>query len=268
MTEYRRLAGARRRVIVGACLFGGVALMGALLGPLWWELVPVRAEGTALGDGEVFTGASEDVFAGEGYFVVMTAIAGLVTGYIAYMAQFPLARRQEQDLRMVCLIAGLAGSVAATLLTWRIGTALDAPLHAALAAAEPGETVEIGLRLRATAFLVAWPFVFVLQYALLDLISAIRRDQPGVTEPAPAPVPAPAHAPAADSDSDFGADSGTDAQGGPGPGQVAGTDEETLHGADAGGAADTPRTPARGGPESGPPAHRNYSEGEPGSDER
>ena len=201
MTEDGRPAGARRRLIVGACLFGGVVLLGALLGALWWGLVPVRAEGTALGDGEVFTGTSQDVFAGEGYFVVMTAIAGLVTGYAAYMVQFPLARRSPQDLRILCLLAGFAGSVAATLLTWRIGTALDAPLHAALAAAEPGETVEVGLRLRAPAFLVAWPFVFVLQYALLDLISAIRRDQPGV----PAPVPKPAAvATAPDTDTDTG----------------------------------------------------------------
>ncbi|GAB2510658.1 hypothetical protein [Nocardiopsis aegyptia] len=248
MTEDGRPAGAQRRLIVGACLFGGVALLGALLGPLWWGLVPVRAEGTALGDGEVFTGTSQAVFAGEGYFVVMTAIAGLVTGYVAYMVQFPLARRVSQDLRMVCLLAGFAGAVAATLLTWRIGTALDAPLHAALAAAEPGETVEVGLRLRATAFLVAWPFVFVLQYALLDLISAIRRDQPGVPERTPVRSPGvttPASPPA------------------PGPA----ADQATGRAAEAERTPDTPQAPARGGPASRPPAHRGPSDGETRPDE-
>ncbi|WP_304454260.1 hypothetical protein [Nocardiopsis sp. YSL2] len=264
MTEDRRPAGARRRLIVGASLFGGMVLLGVLLGPLWWELVPVRAEGTALGDGEVFTGTSQDVFAGEGYFVVMTAIAGLVTGYAAYMVQFPLARRRPLDLRMVCLLAGFAGSVAGTLLTWRIGTALDAPLHAALAAAEPGDGVEVGLRLRATAFLVAWPFVFVLQYALLDLISAIRRDQPGLPVPeldpaavATAPDPGPASA--------RGRAEGRDATSAQDPS----TAPEAVHGAEPGrsGGPGTPQAPERGGLTSHPPAHRGPSEGDPRAEE-
>lgn len=288
MTEDGRPAGARRRLIVGACLFGGVVLLGALLGPLWWGLVPVRAEGTALGDGEVYTGTSQDVFAGEGYFVVMTAIAGLVTGYAAYMVQFPLARRRPQDLRLVCLLAGVAGSVAAALLTWRIGTALDAPLHAALAAAEPGETVEVGLRLRATAFLVAWPFVFVLQYALLDLISVVRRDQPGVparparspvvvaaTGPDPEPGPGPDHGPGTDQEHRPDVDADASGPDGPGPddGPVPASDRGPAadqaggHGTDSGGNADTPRAPVRDGPASHPPAHRGPSDGEPRADE-
>jgi hypothetical protein len=264
MTEDRRPARARRALIAGACLFGAVALAGALLGPLWWALAPARAEGTALGDGEVFTGTSQAVFAGEGYFVVMTAIAGLVTGYAAYMAQFPLARRRTQDLRLVCLIAGFAGSAAAALLTWRIGVALDAPLHAAAAAAEPGDTLEVGLRLKATAFLVAWPFVFVLQYALLDLISLIRRDQPGV----PVTVPAPADLSAAPQP-----DRGPDAQramgrsADPGAGQAPGTAPEAVPGTQPRHQAPgTPRTPAPDGSAPRPPVHRGPSDGEPRTD--
>jgi hypothetical protein len=34
---------------------------------------------------------------------------------------------------------------------------------------------------------VAWPFVFVLQYGLLDAVSIVRRDLPGVPPPPPAP---------------------------------------------------------------------------------
>ncbi|MDE3720290.1 hypothetical protein PWG71_02740 [Nocardiopsis sp. N85] len=191
---------APRPVIVGACVFGAPALAGVFLGLLWWVVAPDRAEGTVLGDGGVFTGTSEALFAGEGTFVIITALAGLVSGYAAYMAQFPLARRRPRDLRLLCLVAGFLGSVAGTLLTWRVGVLLDAPLHAALERAQPGDRVTIGLDLAATAFLVAWPFVFVLQYALLDVISMLRRDLPGVPgarstaarddEPlAPAPTP-------------------------------------------------------------------------------
>ncbi|MEU5856227.1 hypothetical protein ABZ799_12920 [Nocardiopsis dassonvillei] len=168
-----------RRLVVGACVLGVLLLLGAVLGPLWWGLAP-RAEGTALGGGEVFTGTTEDVFAGEGWFALITALTGLVAGYTAYMAQFPLSRRRFQDLRMVCLVAGFLGSLGGAVLTWRIGVALDGPAHAAVEAAEPGATVQTGLQLDATAFLLIWPLVFVLQYGLLDAISFVRRDLPGV----------------------------------------------------------------------------------------
>jgi hypothetical protein len=249
-----------------------VALAGALLGPLWWALAPARAEGTALGDGEVFTGTSQAVFAGEGYFVVMTAIAGLVAGYAAYMAQFPLARRRTQDLRLVCLIAGLAGSAAAALLTWRIGVALDAPLHAAAAAAEPGDTVEVGLRLKATAFLVAWPFVFVLQYALLDLISLIRRDQPGVPVTVPAPAapsaaPEPGRAPDTERAVGRSADPAADQATGAAPEEVSGTAPEEVPGTQPRHQAlGTPGAPAPDGSAPRPPVHRGPSDGEPRTD--
>ncbi|MEV6820863.1 hypothetical protein AB0M72_19100 [Nocardiopsis dassonvillei] len=168
-----------RRLVVGACVLGALLLLGAVLGPLWWGLAP-RAEGTALGGGEVFTGTTEDVFAGEGWFALITALTGLVAGYTAYMAQFPLSRRRFQDLRMVCLVAGFLGSLGGAVLTWRVGVALDGPAHAAVEAAEPGTTVQTGLQLDATAFLLIWPLVFVLQYGLLDAISFVRRDLPGV----------------------------------------------------------------------------------------
>ncbi|MFE6309228.1 hypothetical protein [Nocardiopsis sp. NPDC057823] len=180
-----------RPLIVGAWVFGALAAAGALLGPVWWLLAPDRAEGTALGEGEVFTGTSEALFAGEGTFVLVTALAGLLSGYAVYMVQFPLARRRPRDLRLWCLLAGFLGSAAGTLLTWRIGMLLDTPLHTALARAQAGDEVAVGLHLDATAFLVAWPFVFVLQYALLDLISMVRRDLPGVPRRARAAAASP-----------------------------------------------------------------------------
>ncbi|GAB3717272.1 hypothetical protein [Nocardiopsis nanhaiensis] len=178
-------SGPGRGLVVGVCLFGAVALLGALLGPLWWWLAP-RPEVAVLGDGEVFPGTSEEVFAGEGYFVLITAVAGLVTGFGTYMVQFALSRRRFQDLRLVCLVAGALGSAAASLLVWRIGTALDAPAREAVLAADAGETVTAALQLQATAFLIVWPFVHILQYGLLDGISLLRGDQPGVPGPAPA----------------------------------------------------------------------------------
>lgn len=189
-------SGAGRGLAVGAAFFGGTVLLGALLGPLWWWLAP-RPEVVVLPDGGVFTGASETVFAGEGYYVVITALAGLVTGYATYMLQFSLARRRFQDLRLVGLVAGALGSVAATLLVWWVGVALDSSAREVVLAADPGDTVVAVLQLQATAFLVVWPFVHILQYGLLDAFSLLRGDQPGVPEPVRAePTPdAPASAP-------------------------------------------------------------------------
>ncbi len=187
-------SGAGRGLAVGAAFLGGVALLGALLGPLWWWLAP-RPEVVVLPDGGVFTGASETAFAGEGYFVVITALAGLVTGYLTYMVQFSLARRRFADLRLVGLITGALGAVAASVLVWRIGVALDSPAREAVLAADAGDTVAAALQLQATAFLVAWPFVHILQYGLLDAFSLLRGDQPGVREPVRAQTSAP-HPPA------------------------------------------------------------------------
>jgi len=61
-----------------------------------------------------------------------------------------------------------------------VGVLLDGPVHAEVASAEAGEKITVGLQLEATAFLVVWPFVFVLQYGLLEAISLARRDVPGV----------------------------------------------------------------------------------------
>lgn len=192
MRDESRTGGAPlvRRLRVGAVIVGASAVSGALLGLLWWVIAP-RSEGMSLGDGQVFTGTTEDVFAGEGYFVLMTAIAGLITGYVVYMAQFPLARSRMQDLRLVGLISGFVGSVAAAVLAWQVGVLLDGPLHTEVASAASGERITIGLQLEATAFLVAWPFVFVLQYGLLEAISLARRDVPGVVLSGPEEVPGP-----------------------------------------------------------------------------
>ncbi|WP_236567734.1 MULTISPECIES: hypothetical protein [unclassified Nocardiopsis] len=168
-----------RPLAAGACVLTALLALGALLGTVWWLIAP-RARGTALGGGEIFTGTDQAVFAAEGYFVLMTALTGLVTGYAAYMLQFPLARRRFQDLRMVFLLSGFAGALGGAVLAWRVGVALDAPARAAVAAAEAGTSLQAGLRLDATAFLLVWPLVFVLQYGLLDAVSFLRDDQPGV----------------------------------------------------------------------------------------
>ncbi|MFE0267412.1 hypothetical protein ACFWZ7_15145 [Nocardiopsis alba] len=183
-------SGVARALIVAVCVFGAVALLGALLGPLWWWLAP-RPEVTALGEGEIFPGTSEESFAGEGYFVVITALAGMITGYLCYMAQFTLADRRLQDLRLPLLLVSTVAAAVAAILVWRIGIALDAPAREIVRTADPGDTVMGALRLQATAFLVVWPFVHVLQYGLLDGVSLLRSDQPGVPEPEPAPTAAP-----------------------------------------------------------------------------
>lgn len=195
--DRRGASGVGRALLVGASAFGAVALLGAVLGPLWWWLAP-RPEVTALGEGNVFPGTSQGVFAMEGYFVLITAVAGIVTGYSCYMVQFSLAGRRMQDLRLPVLLASFLGAVVATLLVWRIGVLLDAPVREAVLAAAPGDTVTAALRLQATAFLVVWPFVHVLQYGLLDGISLLRSDQPGVPEPDPAPDAFGPDAPAPD----------------------------------------------------------------------
>lgn len=167
----------RRHLAVGCAAFGAVAALGPAAGLLWWLLAP-RAEVTVGPEGQVVPyPVSEALFAGEGYFAMISIVAGLACGYTAYLLQYRIAGARRSDLRVAVLLGLAGGSLLGALLAWAVGTQLDAPaFERAMDAAAQGETVEAGLGLRAHGAVLLWPFVAVLQYAVFDAVSIWRGD--------------------------------------------------------------------------------------------
>ena len=162
----------RGRLAAGGAVLGAVALLGIPLGVLWWWLAP-RPEVTVGLDGRPLPyPVSETAFSVQGHYALIAAGAGMATGR-ADQGRPPL------DVRMVCLLGLVVGAALGAVLMWRTGVLLEGDTFArALAAAEPQDVITDRLRLDATAALVIWPFVAVLQYGLFDAVSTWRKDVP------------------------------------------------------------------------------------------
>ena len=175
----------RRAAVVTA------ALLLLLAGPVGavWALVAPRERVAAGGPAAGFTGAGGDLFVGADLaFLAVTAAVGLLCGAVAVRAVpaagWPVA------------VALAAGGLAAAALAAEVGTVLGAaPLVYDGGQLRPGggsplpasaaTVVDVSLRLRSPAFLVAWPVTALLVHLLHQLTPA--------TAPAgPAPSGGPA----------------------------------------------------------------------------
>ncbi|WP_344970911.1 hypothetical protein [Salinactinospora qingdaonensis] len=168
-----------RQFVAGGAALGSLTVLGPPLGLLWWALAP-PAQVTVISDGATAPyPISEDLFARDGYYAIMMVLAGLICGYVGYLAQHHYSVRTRTDLRLAVLLGLTAGALLGAVLAWQTGVTLDAALAGpAIAEAEPGDTVEAALLLRARSALVLWAFVAVLQYGLFDAVSLWRGDLP------------------------------------------------------------------------------------------
>ncbi|MEY9212946.1 hypothetical protein [Thermobifida halotolerans] len=168
-----------RNLAVGTVVFGGVTLLGAPLGLLWWLIAP-RPEATVTSQGLAPHPVTQTWFAVDGRYSVMMLAAGLVTGYLCYLAQQYVSRRHWLDLRLPTLIGLAAGTLAGSFVAWGVGVGLDARAAAeALLLAGPGDVVRTGLTLRSHSAPLLWPFSAVLQYGLFDAINMWQEERSG-----------------------------------------------------------------------------------------
>ncbi|WP_246062377.1 hypothetical protein [Haloactinospora alba] len=170
----------QRRLVAAAVVVGAMALVGALVGVLWWTLAP-RPDVTVTSEGATVPyPVSETTFASEGYFALMATAVGLVSGYTVYALQYRLAATfRGADVRLFFLFCLVVGAFLGSVVAWRVGVLLDAEgFQRARDAAQPGDVITAGLRLHALSALLTWPFVGVLQYAVFDAVSMWRRDLP------------------------------------------------------------------------------------------
>lgn len=156
------------RIGVAAALV--IAVLGVPAGLLWTTVAPrttyVIAGGKALlGDPE-----SQTLIAADGWFAVLTAVAGLLCAVIAYT----LAGRYGE----IGLISALgAGGTAAGLVAWWVGSLIGrSAFQHQLHTARDGTTVKNALDLHAAGVVIAWPLVGIVAFGLLEALDLARRD--------------------------------------------------------------------------------------------
>jgi hypothetical protein len=163
----------RRDWPAGLVLLVGLAVVGALVGLLWWQLAP-RAQFSITSDGPQVIGnpSQELLVADDSIFVLLLAGLGLLAGAGAW-----LLRRW----RGITALVGLAlGMLAAGAVAWWVGRLLaPAPTRAALT--HVGGRVTTSLDLGSAVELAVGPFTAVLVYVVAALYA--RSDSLGRPDP-------------------------------------------------------------------------------------
>ena len=139
---------------------GVTVLLGAPLGLLWSAVAPHAHVRVEAGVEPYISDATTEVFiAGDGWFIGLTVLAGVVCGVLAW-----LAARWSGPF----VVVGLAlGSLAAAYVASRVGVRLGQDsFQAAVRSGQQGTYVG-NIALQAKAALVVWPLAAVSTFALL-----------------------------------------------------------------------------------------------------
>jgi len=165
----------------GAVVTVVVALLGALLGVLWWRLAPsVPLVGDVVDDGWVVyfkDSEGEQAIGVDGTFTLLALAFGLVSA----VAVFLWRRRGGVPLVVGLALGGFLGS----LLAWRIGVWLgpteDVIAHAR--AVGKGVTFSAPLKLGAKGAWLAWPLAALVVHLGLTALFGPREPDPYQQQP-------------------------------------------------------------------------------------
>ncbi len=174
-----RLRVTRREARDAVATTALLAAFGISLGALWSKVSPrVQVVVTAAGP-DLAHYDSDEFFAGDGTFVLLGAVAGL----LAALALWWLGRRWRGPVQILVLALGCA---ACAVVVWQVGRRIGLDhFHDLLRSAEPGRRFSKPVDLRGKIGLVAQPFVAVATYmALASWVArpdlGVRRDSVGV----------------------------------------------------------------------------------------
>ncbi|CAL9423204.1 hypothetical protein SUDANB174_01883 [Streptomyces sp. enrichment culture] len=163
-----------------------VAIFGALLGVLWWQLAPsVPLVGEVVNDSWVVylkDSEGEQAIGVDGTFTLLALAFGALSGVVVFL----LRRRGGVPLVVALCVGGLLGS----LLAWRLGVWLGPAQDVIAHAKEVGKGVTFSapLKLGAKGALLAWSLAaLVVHLGLTGLF--------GPRDPEPDPWPAPGQYP-------------------------------------------------------------------------
>ena len=138
---------------------GVTVLLGAPVGLLWSAVAPHAHVTVAAGDAYISDAATEVFIAGDGWFIGLTLLAGLVCGVLGWLA----ARGSGPFVVVGLAVGGVVASYVASRVGVRVGQ--DA-LRAAVRGGVQGTYVG-NIALRATAAVVVWPLGAVAAFAAL-----------------------------------------------------------------------------------------------------
>jgi hypothetical protein len=170
----------RQRALIGLVVaLAASALLGLAGGLAWSEIAPRAAlQEISAGTAEVVNAETRAFIGADGWFCVIGAVAGLLTGVIGYV--LGIARR-DSVTRVAVTIGLIAGAVAGSfVMLWlgqRIG--LGAYQHQ-LAKAAVGATFSASLMLGAKSALVFWPLLT----SIVIVVAEVGRNRDQAPEPA------------------------------------------------------------------------------------
>jgi hypothetical protein len=150
---------ARGEIRAGLLVVVLLAVVGALVALLWWQVAPrLGFKIVSPNNPAPVTAEQEQFFATDGLYIVFTLVVGIAATLLAW--RFKVLRGP------LGLIALAVGSLLGAVITWRGGLILG-PAPTAADLQDVGKVVYPALRLRATAALMVEPLGAVGTYLLL-----------------------------------------------------------------------------------------------------
>jgi hypothetical protein len=170
----------RQRALIGLVVaLAGSALLGLAGGLAWSEIAPRAAlQEISAGTAEVVNAETRAFIGADGWFCVIAAVGGLLTGVIGY--QLGIARRDGQT-RVAVTIGLIAGAVAGSFVMLWLGQQIGLGAYQRhLEHAAAGATFNASLSLGAKSALVFWPLLT----SVVIVVAEVGRSRDQGPEPA------------------------------------------------------------------------------------
>jgi hypothetical protein len=170
----------RQRALIGlVAALAGSALLGLAGGLAWSEIAPrVALQEISAGTAEVVNAETRAFIGADGWFCVIAAVAGLLTGVIGY--RIGIARR-DGVTRVGVTIGLIAGAVAGSYVMLWLGQQIGLGTYQHhLADAAVGATFNASLVLGAKSALVFWPLLT----SIVIVVAEVGRSREAVDSPA------------------------------------------------------------------------------------
>jgi hypothetical protein len=144
-------------------------LLGAPMGLLWSALAPHAHVQVDASGANVVDGATEVFIAGDGWFLGLTLVAGLVVGVLSWL----VARRSGPYVVVALALGGLAAAYVASKVGVRLGQ--DALTQAVRSGTAGRYTANVALQMKQAV--LVWPIAAMAGYVipLLAKVDEIRR---------------------------------------------------------------------------------------------
>jgi len=165
-----------RRALIGLVVaLAGSAVLGLAAGLAWSEIAPRAVlQEISAGTAEVVNAETRAFIGADGWYCVIAAVAGLLTGIIGYLAG--IARR-DAGTRIAVTVGLIGGAVAGAFVMLWLGQQIGLGSYQHhLADGAVGSTFSSSLALGAKSALAFWPLLTSLVIVLAEVSRSKERD--------------------------------------------------------------------------------------------